>query len=159
MTVFEVGSEPLMPNAQVCDIWVEPSRLQEGITVWKWSGKRDLNPRPSPWQGDALPLSYSRPHTRRRVADCTGKDQHCQGKPDLHLLGEMQHVFTKSKLVFRAVQQISDHRLNIDRYMWPFCYQIVSSRYICITNCYYCNFMKNGLWFTMLLIPNLRNRQ
>ena len=25
-----------------------------------WSGKRDLNPRPSPWQGDALPLSYSR---------------------------------------------------------------------------------------------------
>jgi hypothetical protein len=26
-----------------------------------WSGKRDLNPRPSPWQGDALPLSYSRP--------------------------------------------------------------------------------------------------
>ena len=28
---------------------------------WKnWSGKRDLNPRPSPWQGDALPLSYSR---------------------------------------------------------------------------------------------------
>ena len=26
-----------------------------------WSGRRDLNPRPSPWQGDALPLSYSRP--------------------------------------------------------------------------------------------------
>jgi hypothetical protein len=24
------------------------------------SGKRDLNPRPPPWQGDALPLSYSR---------------------------------------------------------------------------------------------------
>jgi hypothetical protein len=28
--------------------------------IEKWSGKRDLNPRPSPWQGDALPLSYSR---------------------------------------------------------------------------------------------------
>ncbi len=26
----------------------------------KWSGRRDLNSRPSPWQGDALPLSYSR---------------------------------------------------------------------------------------------------
>ncbi len=26
----------------------------------KWSGKRDSNSRPSPWQGDALPLSYSR---------------------------------------------------------------------------------------------------
>lgn len=25
-----------------------------------WSGRWDLNPRPSPWQGDALPLSYSR---------------------------------------------------------------------------------------------------
>lgn len=24
------------------------------------SGKRDLNPRPPPWQGGALPLSYSR---------------------------------------------------------------------------------------------------
>ena len=26
----------------------------------KWSGKRDSNSRPSPWQGDALPLSYFR---------------------------------------------------------------------------------------------------
>lgn len=25
-----------------------------------WSGKRDLNPRHLPWQGNALPLSYSR---------------------------------------------------------------------------------------------------
>ena len=25
-----------------------------------WSGKRGLNPRPPPWQGGALPLSYSR---------------------------------------------------------------------------------------------------
>ena len=25
-----------------------------------WSGRRDLNPRPSPWQGDALPLSHFR---------------------------------------------------------------------------------------------------
>src|SRR2546428_2546640 len=36
------------------------------LVVWNsWSGKRDLNPRPSPWQGDALPLSYSRPDRRR----------------------------------------------------------------------------------------------
>ena len=26
----------------------------------KWSGKRDSNSRPSPWQGDALPLSHFR---------------------------------------------------------------------------------------------------
>ena len=25
-----------------------------------WSGRRDLNPRPSRWQRDALPLSYAR---------------------------------------------------------------------------------------------------
>jgi hypothetical protein len=25
-----------------------------------WSGRRDSNSRPSPWQGDALPLSYFR---------------------------------------------------------------------------------------------------
>ena len=36
------------------------------LTTWlcrllnKWSGKRDLNPRPPPWQGGALPLSYAR---------------------------------------------------------------------------------------------------
>src|SRR5688500_10950698 len=26
-----------------------------GIEERKWSGRRDSNPRPSPWQGDALP--------------------------------------------------------------------------------------------------------
>ena len=33
------------------------------LTTWlcrHWSGKRDSNSRPSPWQGDALPLSYFR---------------------------------------------------------------------------------------------------
>lgn len=32
-----------------------------------WSGKGDLNPRPSPWQGDALPLSYSRSWEGRSI--------------------------------------------------------------------------------------------
>ena len=37
-----------------------------------WSGRRDLNPRPSPWQGDALPLSYSRirPEAVYRAVPC-----------------------------------------------------------------------------------------
>ncbi len=40
----------------------EKSRSQRpaSVILEKWSGKRDSNPRPSPWQGDALPLSYSR---------------------------------------------------------------------------------------------------
>ena len=36
--------------------------------VADWSGRRDLNPRPSPWQGDALPLSYF------RMEWCEGRD-------------------------------------------------------------------------------------
>ncbi|MEA2514083.1 MAG: hypothetical protein QOJ59_3570 [Thermomicrobiales bacterium] len=32
-----------------------------------WSGRRDSNPRPSPWQGDALPLSHFRIAARRIV--------------------------------------------------------------------------------------------
>ena len=31
-----------------------------------WSGRWDLNPRPPPWQGGALPLSYCRSPGRRR---------------------------------------------------------------------------------------------
>ena len=31
----------------------------------KWSGKRDLNPRHPPWQGGALPLSYSRSYANQ----------------------------------------------------------------------------------------------
>ena len=27
---------------------------------WVWSGRRDSNPRPPPWQGGVLPLNYFR---------------------------------------------------------------------------------------------------
>ena len=30
------------------------------VLTFLWSGKRDLNPRPSAWEADTLPLSYSR---------------------------------------------------------------------------------------------------
>jgi hypothetical protein len=36
------------------------SGARDGRDGAEWSGRRDLNSRPSPWQGDALPLSYSR---------------------------------------------------------------------------------------------------
>ena len=35
-------------------------RRARGPPFVNWSGRRDLNSRPSPWQGDALPLSYFR---------------------------------------------------------------------------------------------------
>src|SRR4029079_6669564 len=31
------------------------SRARDASRARKWSGRRDSNPRPSPWQGDALP--------------------------------------------------------------------------------------------------------
>src|SRR5437016_3842744 len=37
-----------------------PCHLATSPRALTWSGRWDLNPRPSPWQGDALPLSYSR---------------------------------------------------------------------------------------------------
>ena len=33
----------------------------------RWSGRRDSNPRPQPWQGCALPLSYARAPSRWQV--------------------------------------------------------------------------------------------
>jgi hypothetical protein len=37
-----------------------------GSKVVNWSGRRDSNPRPQPWQGCALPLSYTRSSNRVR---------------------------------------------------------------------------------------------
>ncbi len=48
-----VSVSPRRPVSVSC--LASPFRLQN-----IWSGRRDLNSRPSPWQGDALPLSYSR---------------------------------------------------------------------------------------------------
>ena len=45
---------------------------------FRWSGKTDLNPRPSPWQGDALPLSYSRKN-RTKVQRYRKSPGECQG--------------------------------------------------------------------------------
>ena len=38
-----------------------------------WSGRRDSNPRPSPWQGDALPLSHFRSYLNFRCADAQNR--------------------------------------------------------------------------------------
>ena len=47
-----------------------------------WSGRRDSNPRPQPWQGCALPLSYARTAGRnRRGALCRGTRMPWQGRP------------------------------------------------------------------------------
>ena len=41
-------------------IKTEENPVTIAITGFMWSGRRDSNSRPSPWQGDALPLSHFR---------------------------------------------------------------------------------------------------
>ncbi len=78
-----------------------------------WSGRRDSNPRPSPWQGDALPLSHFRvprlPAAWRTIAMPPG---HCQavtraGEADLR--PERQGEICPSIPVNRAFRDV-DHR-------------------------------------------------
>lgn len=55
--VGRVGVEPTSPVFQTGAVTTLATAPQvESI----WSGKRGSNPRPPPWQGGALPLSYSR---------------------------------------------------------------------------------------------------
>ena len=44
------------PDTRLRRAVLYPAELQ----AHNWSGRRDSNPRPSPWQGDALPLSHFR---------------------------------------------------------------------------------------------------
>src|SRR5208283_4884377 len=44
-------------------------RVLAGQADFFWSGRRDSNPRPQPWQGCALPLSYTRIHRYGLAAD------------------------------------------------------------------------------------------
>ncbi len=53
------------------------------LTTWlcrrtkKWSGRRDSNPRPPPWQGGVLPLNYSRSVNgwASRIRTCESRNQ------------------------------------------------------------------------------------
>ncbi len=63
------GFEPVMEVLQT-------SALPLGYAASTWSGKRDSNPRPPPWQGGALPLSYSRRNGRAsRIRTCESRNQ------------------------------------------------------------------------------------
>ena len=69
---FSAVASPLLPQKSH---ELETFR-QPGINVCNfgrfWSGRRDSNPRPRPWQGRALPLSY----TRVRMVAAIGAPDH-----------------------------------------------------------------------------------
>jgi hypothetical protein len=50
-----------------------PLPMSPGRTREIWSGRRDSNPRPRPWQGRALPLSYTRIREAGAAAPTTGR--------------------------------------------------------------------------------------
>ena len=54
-----------------------------------WSGKRDLNPQPSAWEADTLPLSYSRPKGQFFVERETGFEPATSTLARLHSTTEL----------------------------------------------------------------------
>ena len=56
-TLLEGFGVPIFTARVALKFWHKKSGL---LAHSYWSGRRDSNSRPSPWQGDALPLSHSR---------------------------------------------------------------------------------------------------
>ncbi len=88
-----------------------------------WSGRRDLNPRPSPWQGDALPLSYSRlvqiavyrssmawSTAAVRLASRKAVQKGCRGRKDHSRRGPAYRVDP------RSIQFVAHHRPPIGQH-------------------------------------------
>ncbi len=59
-------TKPLLGKSQPGFFWGKCVKIKKGVQenplkhLYFWSGRRDLNPRHQPWQGCALPLSYTR---------------------------------------------------------------------------------------------------
>ena len=68
-----VRGQPIAPAGRDFKARMAPAN-RVGNSKEVWSGRRDLNSRPSRWQRDALPLSYSR-------ADCSGNRPNHRGLP------------------------------------------------------------------------------
>ncbi len=56
----------------------------------KWSGRRDSNPRPSPWQGDALPLSHVRVDVKNTNTHADWGSVTATNEKDLPLLHDIR---------------------------------------------------------------------
>jgi hypothetical protein len=69
-------------------------------TIEIWSGRRDSNPRPRPWQGRALPLSYTRipKDCRRSIASgraMPNADIECNSLREIHQIAQNEPYWTK----------------------------------------------------------------
>lgn len=66
----------------------EPAENSAG-SLKKWSGKRDLNPRPPAWEASTLPLSYSRTGCRKILERETGFEPATSTMARLHSTTEL----------------------------------------------------------------------
>ena len=57
--VHSVHANPACPHPDIVRTPIDFVRTT-GLSAFLWSGRRDSDPRLSPWQGDTLPLSHSR---------------------------------------------------------------------------------------------------
>lgn len=66
--VGEEDAQPLIKTPKHVLVNFKRNLKSSQILLKLWSGKRGSNPRPRPWQGRALPLSYSRTlYSKRRL--------------------------------------------------------------------------------------------
>ncbi len=63
-----IDSAPSTPSTKT-----RSSRARSCESAKVWSGKRESNPRHPPWQGGALPLSYSRPGQKKQEDSGAGR--------------------------------------------------------------------------------------
>ena len=59
VAVHSVHANPACPHPDIVRTPIDFVRTT-GLSAFLWSGRRDSDPRLSPWQGDTLPLSHSR---------------------------------------------------------------------------------------------------
>ena len=75
--IFRAGAENRQPTTTA--LYAAVTYVLDMSDNDFWSGRRDSNPRPQPWQGCALPLSYTRIRERRRWLAATA--DLCQMRP------------------------------------------------------------------------------
>src|SRR5260370_6874563 len=91
-----------------------------------WSGRRDLNPRPTAWEADALPLSYT------RVGDILARG--CVEGPIVYLEPMLDEVLTpEERAVVARAKAFAEEQVapNAARWEWERRYPLETIKAAC----------------------------
>src|SRR5215475_3154404 len=72
---------PLLPREDISEPGFRRAKPSYSNDEEIWSGRRGSNPRPRPWQGRALPLSYTRIRKNWRRSGTANEGDLCQMLP------------------------------------------------------------------------------